>query len=407
MSVSFHHLSSWWYNDNNERKYDATLAVRKRGFTETWGRNHNDDTDAVMDYPQWFRREEESIGYALAQPYPKASVTLFQYNIGWKEIWALQMANIDFTIVNSTWSHMEATGALPAWKDDTKLMGCHQSSIWQYLSEKIGISTDEGLTALQRRDCVLWKKQLEELHHLCAVLEYRYEWESVYKKEAYCVATAGKMDSFFRATMAAYHVGSQRRIGLGRLPPSKRKMTVTEVRSSIESILNLFEETLGETGCILGTTTSTSVDIELWDLLMKAARQPEAPVRKIVMGSERLLKFMRDRFSKLMSQLNTWNLQQVESNVFFRNGDIWGVAKNVNASLNRMPSDPYETWNRWRMGGTFEKDLEETNESPRRGEEKAKLDNYRRQDEIWVSTVAALSAAAFFSAQLMRVPSTE
>jgi hypothetical protein len=125
-------LSSWWYNGDNHRTYPATLASRTPGFTESWGR---DEDEEGKELPSWFAMEQNQLGLVLQQPYPQAPITLFQYHVAWDIQWALRDAKVDFVVVNVPHAFSEATGPLPAWNDLTEperpiLLGHSQQGIF-------------------------------------------------------------------------------------------------------------------------------------------------------------------------------------------------------------------------------------------------------------------------------------
>ena len=395
---------SWWYNDECERKYGATLASRGRGFTQAWGNLEGDS-----NIPEWFHIEQQDTGRLISQPYPKAMVTLFQFRVSWKELWALQTAGADFTVVNMEWSHTEACGMLPAWQEGQHFAGCEQSSIWQFVAERKGFNIDDCLSESQLREIDLWRQKLDLLSYICVLIECQYDWESAYRKETSDLSTASG-DTIWRSVLAVQQVAAVRRLRLRRLPRDVQRMSYDRAIQTARQLLTNFSRLLGNQRFLFGTPKPTSLDVELWSLLMESTRLNGSVTRGMVKECDNLVEFARLLYVQMSQSWTDWNRQQVENNISYPRPLLWMGPKKMNAEhqvdIQRVFYDPYETWNRWSMGGSFQRAASLAPDQPKTHEEKAKLDAYRRQDELWLSTVAALTLAVAVGMQLLSAAPT-
>jgi hypothetical protein len=395
-------LSSWWYNGDNHRTYPATLASRTPGFTESWGR---DEDEEGKELPSWFAMEQNQLGLVLQQPYPQAPITLFQYHVAWDIQWALRDAKVDFVVVNVPHAFSESTGPLPAWNDLTEperpiLLGHSQQGIFDYLRKHHDWNVDEELsTPAGTHQLELWRNQVESLHVCLDLLRYGpgQEWSKIYRDQSMKASCGETQPSWLRRILAEWNVTAEHHRGryLRRHIPTSNTVDSAQKATGIASgIYKRLSVQLADKDYLFGTTKPSSLDYEIGGHLMDASGF--VPLRDAIREHDNLVSFAQ----RLCSQgplLSEWNRLENERNAFqvewlWLNVETLAPCvgpRDARSVGNHDKYNPWDTWHRWRFGGTF---YPASTRAEAKTAETLKLQqDYRHQDQLWWSAVTAAS----------------
>jgi hypothetical protein len=279
------------HNWRQTRSYAPSLTKRSEGWTEKWG------DASVQEENDCWKTEQEAAGQICATAHPLVPVTLFQYRPAWIEQLALGVANVPFTVVNTTHAVTEVTGPLPYIRElqpnlapvltgRGHMDGSPGNAILQYLSQQRGIDLDEPLHN--------GSKELEGLSKLFANLienklqnslfSLRYQdweaWDQIYRPQ--CLQAASGTSTTTTALRWLRFPGwwqawSERVHMLSMLSHDTQSMTIEQAVQQARDAYQVLEAQLehhqpGPAGqlYLLGTAKPVTADLLLWDHLMQA-----------------------------------------------------------------------------------------------------------------------------------------
>jgi hypothetical protein len=338
-------IASGVCNHDSSRFRDAPLDSRKLGWTETWGEEEDKMDNAPQQHDDYsskssnnnhtqqpqqqkhvcWKVDEDSISDMLATKHPQVPITLFQYHPAWLEQLVLRMADLPFTVVNSSFAVHEATGPLPCLRDlqpsqSPVLVGrnhptsvatqqrressdgppnMNDNSILEYLHVYRGIDLNSHLQDSKAKALSTCFTSLIRLE-LDTVLRFlRYEdldaWQQVYRKQVLrgvppdSAAAGGGVatdhDSHPTAWLSTwfgpFQAWSERALARRKLGDYRQTLTIDqaivrakEAYGALEIQLSEHESSSSSSSSsspfLLGTTQPCMVDAFLWDHLAHA-----------------------------------------------------------------------------------------------------------------------------------------
>lgn len=446
-------LSTSFHNWRQGRSYTPTLTKRSEGWTERWGHTSDDVADADC-----WTLEQDSAQHIFATAYPVVPITLFQYRPAWREQLALTVCNLPYTVVNTTHAVTEATGQLPALRElqpnlppvltgRTHVDGTPGNAIMDYLAKERGIDLDTHLRGSKEllADSKLYTNLIQKTLEpaLCALRYQDWEaWGQVYRPQCLHASTGISECSFWSRLPGWWQAWSERIHNKSTLSLEMRSLNSEQVVQQVLEAYKVLEEqlqsqqaTVKGDSYLLGTPKPQKVDLLLWDHLMQALTDVHLIV--ILADFPALCRYVQriwDRYFTCptaikVAEWQTWNAQENARNAFsqlpmlpkdvseenpsFRNAvqlmeqlsvqthdlhESLTLAKGVRSTKDEMRPKyrPFHTWHRWRMGDQMhpvrEKPQERGDATAARDEEMKK--EFKRNDEVWMTGVAAVSVAA-------------
>lgn len=429
-------------NWNLYRCYDASLGQRVEGFTERWG--DADPPSSPESIAECWKKEQESVESICATEHPSVFLRIFQYRPAWLEQLALRIAGLPHVVVNSNYAVTESTGPLPLLQDfqanppamtgrnhpTKQKMGCN--SILEYLKMNRNFDLDESLSSEQFSQALVYKTLIQEtLHPALIVLRYQDEaaWEQINRPRG---LAASSRDS--SRILARLQVRSEKRYQQSNLSPSQRSLSTEEAIRVAKSAYQVLEHALSKSinqktsGCLMGTTAPTLVDAMLWDHLMDALTDVHLVIA--LADFPCLVQFAQSIWDKYFitttpeKDWQLWNAEQNETNAFshvpslvndlstrddvetrdFRHAvhlmehlsvrdrnlrESLVVAKEARARQKEAARRPFETWHRWRLGGSLFPSQPGGDRPDVGGKQEEKIrQEYKRNDETWMASVA-------------------
>ena len=429
-------------NWNLYRRYTASLTTRIEGFTERWGDSNPPDSN--LSVAECWQAEQESVASICASEFPQAPLRIFQYRPAWLEQLALRIAGLPHVVVNSNYACTEATGPLPFIQDfgssPPAMTGrLHPQSqdgfnaILDYLKVCHRFDLDHQLSSKQDAESVLYKTIIQEkLNALLVVLRFQDDtaWDQINRPR--CIKAGTR--SFLGNLSAKLQARSERRYELSHLSSKYRSLSTEQATAMARKTYQGLENVLldNETGFLLKTPKPSLVDVMLWAHLMDALTDIHLVV--VLADFPLLLDFVQMTWKKYfaanddtaLKDWEMWNAQQNAINEFSqvpslinRPNDRLGkdsmdfhhavdlmehlsvrdrnltesliVAKEAR-SLQQVQSlqRPFDTWHRWRLGGTLfpQSDGKDQQQQPGETQEEKVRREYKQNDETWIASVA-------------------
>jgi glutathione S-transferase len=443
-------LATGVYNLDSSRFRAAPLDKRTEGWTEAWGA-----TDLGADASFW-KLDDESVSMLLATPHPQLPLVLTQFRPAWFEQLVLRMARIPHIVINSAYISSEATGPLPYLRDQQQskppvLVGRHHpsniapvnvpcnNSILDYLKSNRTVDLDANLTDDQERSlskCFLNLIQ-SELENILLYLRYEDDdaWEQVYRRQ-YLNASSPHSDNWISHLKGRFQASMERAASRRRLVESSRTMTVKLAVERAKEAYQALEHQLDGKTFLMGNGDKPSlVDAVLWAHVADALCDVHLVV--LLASFPKLVKHFqhiyKTYFTGNVDKWDEWNQQQNMTNAFqqlpidgkniqlaktgfkdaidlmqslsLRKQDLQDVldaakAKRV-GELWPVRAPPTESLlYRWRMGEDLTKKPLDTPEPAEENPMRKKLlRDQTRNDQVWISGVAGVSAVAILLLQ--------
>ena len=376
---------------------------------------------------------------ALSTPYPLLPITLVQHRPAWLEQLVLRFSGVAHIVINSPYVATEATGPLPYLRhicEPQVLVGRHHPSctanncILDHLQSQGCVALDKELSPLQKSlssaYTALIQSQLEP-----ALLSLRYgdrdAWEQVYRQQ-YVQASKNGTNGYSSPLGSWFQAWSVRTVALKQL---KTAWSVQESMSiAREAYQSLETQLLEGNGYLLHTKSPTTVDAVVWAHLADALC--DVHLVTILADFPNIISYFQqiyDQYFRLDTdaEWKVWNQEHNLASPFqqlpqeetssnepstFHDAlelmqtfsvhthdlqEVLTVAKEKRLQESTSRNVPARQSNlyRWRMGGDVRSSKQKTPEA----EDTPLQEQYRerrRNDELWVSAVLAVTAIAVF-----------
>jgi hypothetical protein len=334
-----------------------------------------------------------------------------------------------------------------------------QNAILDYLKLYRGIDLDLIFTnEAQRQQSVTFLTIINDTLTPC-LLALRYQadpdaWQQIYRPQCIAAATSGSSSRYWqsRPMLAMWQAWSERVHSISKLRTLQRAQSKDAIIGTVRRIYSILEHQIQmqhslSKQYLLGTDQPTVVDCLLWDHLMQAM----ADIHLVIVLADYpgLLQFTQQIWntysfgtiitedgSKHVSSVWVWNLEENSMNAFTaiplipRNEQIYGNASDHSTidivdKLNTFQTDLHKslslakqrrsetghqvpiqqslsTWHRWRMGGGFLPKREMTiDRTASTTSDESSHRKYRRNDEIWMTSVIAVTVIALLGSGLV------